>query len=347
MFAQFILWLTGLIVILRRVLWQWEAGKPRSTAGSEVVHSTEKIKFGVTLSGGEFTPGGAYDLNYGYPPLSIIDYYASQGMKVIRLPFLWERVQPVMYGPLDALEMSRIDPVVDYALSKGFEVAVDVHNGGMGFGHPIGHPDTPNEAFADLWGKLAAHYKDRPGCLMAVMSEPSKQSACQWLASANAAIAAIRAAGSTQTIIVPGSYFDGGWTWTVSDNAEVVGAGVVDPLDNYLFEIHQYLDGDGSGGTSGIVSPDIGVQRLMAATEWARASGKKFFLGEFGTGSDPASMEALDNMLSYLQKNSDVWPYACWWGAGDRFYDYFMSIEPTNYANPSDKPQMTVLRKYI
>ena len=196
-----------------------------------------------------------------------------------------------------------------------------------------------------MWGKLATHYKDKPDVLFMLMSEPSAQSARQWLRSANAAIAAIRATGATQTIVVPGSYFDGAWTWTVTDNADVVGCGVVDPLNNYMFEVHQYLDKDGSGGSSGIVSPTIGADRLAAATEWARAHGKRFFLGEFGTAADAASLAALDTMLAYIQHNGDVWAYATWWGAGDRWYDYFMSIEPAEDA--TEKPQMGVLAKHL
>ena len=144
---------------------------------------------------------------------------------------------------------------------------------------------------------------------------------------------------------MPGSYFDGAWTWTVTDNADVVGCGVVDPLNNYMFEVHQYLDKDGSGGSSGIVSPTIGADRLAAATEWARAHGKRFFLGEFGTAADAASLAALNTMLAYIRQNGDVWAYATWWGAGDRWGDYFMSIEPTDDA--TEKPQMVALAKYL
>jgi endoglucanase len=337
-------WVVGWAVHLRRIVWFWKAAfvHPAVLTGSA---SREKCVFGVVLSGGDFTPGGAYPNNYGYPPNASIDYYASKGMGIIRLPFLWERVQPVKNGPLDATEMSRIDPVVDYAISKGLKVGIDVHNGGYGYGALIGGPYTSDADFADLWGKLATHYKDKPDVLFMLMSEPSAQSARQWLRSANAAIAAIRATGATQTIVVPGSYFDGAWTWTVTDNADVVGCGVVDPLNNYMFEVHQYLDKDGSGGSSGIVSPTIGADRLAAATEWARAHGKRFFLGEFGTAADAASLAALNTMLAYIRQNGDVWAYATWWGAGDRWGDYFMSIEPTDDA--TEKPQMVVLARHL
>ena len=173
-------WVVGWAVHLRRIVWFWEAAfvRPAVLTGNA---SKEKCVFGVVLSGGDFTPGGAYPNNYGYPPNASIDYYASKGMGVIRLPFLWERVQPVKNGPLDATEMSRIDPVVSYAISKGLEVGIDVHNGGYGYGELIGGPYTSDADFADLWGKLATHYKDKPDVLFMLMSEPSLQSARQWL----------------------------------------------------------------------------------------------------------------------------------------------------------------------
>ena len=44
------------------------------------------------------------------------------------------------------------------------------------------------------------------------------------------------------------------WTWTTTDNAAVIGTGVQDPAHNFAFEVHQYLDADGSGTHPGVVS---------------------------------------------------------------------------------------------
>lgn len=329
-------------VKVRRVYWQWRS----SYVTKAVFDRTDTgCKIGVTLSGGEFTPGGAYDANYGYPSLASVDYHASRGMKVLRLPFLWERVQPNLYAPLDEAEMSKIDNVVNHAIGKGMVVGIDVHNGGYYSGDVIGSNSVPDMAFADLWGRLTLRYRDNPHVLFMLMSEPSDQCARQWVRTANAAISRIRGFGGTQTIVVPGSYFDGGWTWCKSDNAKYA-LQVRDPLNNYMFEIHQYMDADASGGTSGIVSKTIGADRLADVTLWARQHGKKLFLGEFAAASDERSMEALDIMLKYVTDNSDVWKYAAWWGAGDRWMDYMFGLDPANYSLPADKPQMKLLQKY-
>ena len=74
----------------------------------------------------------------------------------------------------------------------------------------------PNSSFADLWGELAIHYKSNPGVIFGLMNEPHEQTATAWLGFANAAIAAIRNAGAMQEILVPGSDWDGAWSWTTT-----------------------------------------------------------------------------------------------------------------------------------
>jgi len=138
--------------------------------------------------------------------------------------------------------------------------------------------------------------------MFGLMNEPHDQSASAWLGSANAAIAAIRGAGAvSQEILVPGSYWDGAWTWTSTDNDTVIGAGVQDPAHNFAFEVHQYLDADGSGTHAGAVSATIGVERLTAITQWAEATGNHLFLGEVGVTTDQTSLTAFDGMLTYMQ----------------------------------------------
>ena len=108
---------------------------------------------GVNLSGAEFGSNvpGTYGIDYTYPTHGEIDYYASKGLGVIQLPFLWERLQHTEFGALDATELARLDDVVNYATSRGLQVDLDVHNFGYGFDHLIGSPQTPNSAFADFW----------------------------------------------------------------------------------------------------------------------------------------------------------------------------------------------------
>ena len=302
---------------------------------------------GVNLAGAEFAPQhvpGVFGTDYTYPTHTEIDYYASKGLDVIRLPFLWERLQRTELGPLDVAELGRLDEVVNYATSKGLKIEIEPHNYGYGFGSLIGSGETPNSSFADLWGKLAVHYKSNPDVIFGLMNEPHIQTATEWLSSANAAIAAIRSAGAAQQILVPGSYYDGAWTWTTSDNAAVIGTGVQDPLHNFAFEVHQYLDFDGSGTHPGVVSPTIGIERVTAVTQWAEATGNHLFLGEVGVSTDQTSLTALDGMLSYILQHTNVWEGVTYWAGGPWWGTYMFSIEPESGV---DKPQMAILLKHL
>ena len=178
---------------------------------------------GVNLAGAEFGPPydtsghltgrnvpGVFGTDYIYPTHTEIDYYASKGMSVIRLPFLWERLQHTENGSLDATELGRLDDVVNYATGKGLKIEIEPHDYGYGFGALIGSAQAPNSAFADLWGKIALHFQPNPNVIFGLMNEPHDQPASDWLGSANAAIAAIRNAGAvSQEILVPGTYWDG------------------------------------------------------------------------------------------------------------------------------------------
>ena len=303
---------------------------------------------GVNLAGAEFDPKnvpGIFGTNYTYPTHAEIDYYASKGLNVIRLPFLWERLQQTEFGSFDAAELGRLDDIVHYATDKGLKIEIEPHNYGYGFGALIGSAQTPNPSFADLWGKLAFHYKSNSDVIFGLMNEPHDQTATEWLSSVNAAIAAIRSAGATQQqILVPGSYWDGAWSWTSTDNSAVVGTGVEDPAHNFAFEVHQYLDSDSSGTHPGVVSTTIGVERVTAITQWAEATGNHLFLGEVGVSIDPTSLTALDLMLSYIKQHTNVWEGVTYWAGGPWWGSYMFSIEPQDDV---DKPQMTILTQHL
>jgi endoglucanase len=141
-----------------------------------------------------------------------------------------------------------------------------------------------------------------------------------------AAINAIRAAGAkSQYIFVEGNSWSGAWTWTtINDNMKAL----TDPQNLIIYEMHQYLDSDGSGTSETCVSSTIGQERVVAATQWLKDNGKKAFLGEFAGGANSVCQSAVKGMLDYLQANSDVWMGASWWSAGPWWGDYIYSFEP-------------------
>lgn len=109
-----------------------------------------------------------------------------------------------------------------------------------------------------------------------------------------------------------------------------------DPSDKIIYEMHQYLDSDGSGTSANCVSATIGSERLAAATAWLKTNKKKAILGEFAGGSNTQCNNAVKDLLTYMGNNSDVWMGALWWGGGPWWGDYIYSMEPpsgTSYTS--------------
>ena len=129
-----------------------------------------------------------------------------------------------------------------------------------------------------------------------------------------AAINGIRAAGATsQTIYIEGNNWTGASTWnTTNDNLKTL----TDPQNKLVFEMHLYLDSDGSGTDPSCVSADVGVQRVEGATAWLRANGKQGIIGETAGGQNTVCLAAITDLMNHLAANSDVWQGALWWAAG-------------------------------
>src|SRR5205814_466607 len=131
-----------------------------------------------------------------------------------------------------AAELARLDAFVSYATQKGAYVLLDPHNYARYYGGVIGS-GVAQSAFADFWSRLAAHFASNARVVFGVMNEPNSMSTELWLADANAAIAAIRQAGATQLILVPGNAWTGAHSWFANSYGTPNGTvmlRVVDPL---------------------------------------------------------------------------------------------------------------------
>jgi endoglucanase len=129
-----------------------------------------------------------------------------------------------------------------------------------------------------------------------------------------AGINGIRAVGATsQYIFAEGNSWTGASTWNVTNDSLKT---LTDPSNLLIYEMHQYLDSDGSGSTSDCVSDTVGVDRVEGATAWLIANGKLGVLGEFAGGPNDVCLAALTGLLNHLQSNSDIWLGAVWWAAG-------------------------------
>jgi endoglucanase len=312
---------------------------------------------GVNLAGAEFgfegSGRGAFGTAYIYPTSAYVEgyrspeYFLSKGMNTFRLPFRWERLQPVRKAPFDPAEWQRLQTTVDQLIALDATVILDPHNGARYAGDVIGTAAVPNADFANLWQRLAKRFGDQPKVVFGLMNEPHDMPTEQWVAAANGAIAAIRGAGAENLILVPGNGWSGAHAWASdaygTPNAKALLA-IEDPAGNVAFEAHQYLDDDSSGTSSTCVSPTIGAERLQPFTDWLKAHGKKGFLGEFGAGSSNTCLAALAGILEHIEANAAHYLGWTYWAAGPWWSDYFMSLEPDGSV---DAPQMRALAPYL
>lgn len=133
---------------------------------------------GVNDAGGDFGIG-AYGGSWGFDSQATLDYLASRGHKLIRLPFLWENAQPTLGDPLDATFVTEMGNVLDRAQAAGLKVIPDLHNycrytiGGTQ--HVMGDADgvlTPAH-LSDFWTKFSAQFKTHPAIWgYGLMNEP-------------------------------------------------------------------------------------------------------------------------------------------------------------------------------
>ncbi len=333
---------------------------------------------GVNLAGAEFGVSngnlnlpGTYGTDYTYPTPAEVDYYTGKGMNTFRLPFRWERLQNSQFSAFDTAELGYMDAFVNYATTKGAYVILDPHNFQRYYPSSSNYQsseqgligsDVSNDAFADFWGKLANHYKGNSKVIFGLMNEPNTMPTEQLVNSSNAAIKAIRNTGATNLILVSGNEWTGAWswdeTWYGGANSQYM-LNIVDPGANFAFEVHQYMDDNCSGGSSQITNNDpmIGVKRITDFTNWLKQHDLKGFLGEFavansrtGDGTEDVGDEVIENLLDYIEANSDVWIGWTWWAGGPWWGEYMFTLEPTNLGQPNqgpDRPAMAVLQVFL
>lgn len=271
---------------------------------------------GINLSGAEFGDrNGVYSQNYTYPSKEIIGYFAGKGMNTVRLPFLWERLQPKLNGPLNADELGRLKGAVASIRAADMLTILDPHNYATYDGKQIGTQAVPDAAFADFWKKLSSAFANQKDVTFGLMNEPHDMTADHWLKSANAAIAAIREVGAKNLILVPGTDWTGAHSWQVN-NADVM-VNIKDPADNYAYEVHQYLDSNFSGTHATCEKAKEAVAAINTMTDWLKANHKRGFMGEFGAGGSVDCLTGLAEMVDAMNTGNDVWTGWTYWVAGD------------------------------
>lgn len=301
----------------------------------------------INVSGAESSENvfpGQNGTHYFFPSDGYFARWKSKGIRTVRFPVKWERLQPVLGGGLDATYAGLIDKMLVQANRQGIGVILDVHNYARYRQHVIGSRQVSVDHYRQLMQRIAERWHAAPALYAYdLMNEPHDDSDASWPLAAQAGIDAIRTIDRKRLIIVEGRSWSSAERWPQYNDALLA---LKDPANNIVFSAHLYMDVNGSGvykdpkGTP--IDPEIGVRRAKPFIEWLQKNGRRGQIGEMGfPDDDPRWNEAADRLLGYLRKHCVPVAY---WTSGESWGREPMNLEP---VDGRDRPQWAVLSKYL
>ena len=328
-------------------------------AGSVPATPSGAVAWGVNLAGAEFADykqlPGTYNDDYGYPndaakAPSELAYYASKNLKLVRLPFRWERMQDGLFGPINEVELGRMRAFLKDAKKAGLRVIPDCHNYARYY-EPGKDPKTRKEfiigqnadkaALGDLWKKLIPRLAEEKDIIWAwdIMNEPRNMGPKGdsedeggkqlWADVAQSAISAIRSVDKTTPILIAGYQYSPTDRWTqYSDKLK----NLSDPANRLIFEGHTYWDADRSGtyneqnggfDATRQTGGDRGrsVAAIADFVGWLRANKKKGFIGEYSVPAVAGEWQIQLSrfVLEVNRHDADVITGGTFWAGGPRW----------------------------
>lgn len=309
----------------------------------------------VSMNLGTFDRGSGPLRGIDYPtyPNALLDWYQAKGMTSIRLMFTWESVQSALGGPVPATGAnyagywSDLTGLVTRFLSRGMTVTLAPwqYNPASGDTDVVYGGATFTAAdFADFWGKFATAVNGVTGndqrVAFDLMNEPHTHaesgnkpgdlgiSLADWFSAAQAAITAIRTAGASNTIFVPGMAYTAASSF-LSNGSAARWLTLTDPLANLAVTVHCY-----SG--LGSASPTVLSAACGAVLGWARGNGVKVQVGEIALDAGPNGRPNFGSTLAIAAAQWEDWRQFClanddvlvgwnwwansapgWWNQGD------------------------------
>jgi endoglucanase len=303
---------------------------------------------GVNLAGAEFNskklPGVMFK-DYTYPNEAEMTYIAAQGANSIRLPLRWERLQREANGPLDAAELRQLKKTVDSANAKGLCVILDIHNYAKYYGVSMKDEASLEDAFVNLWVRIAAEFTDTEDTVFGLMNEPVNIPLPRWAVLAKRTLAELRKEGSRNRVFIGGGHWSGLHDWFKDHGGQsnaAAFADLKDPLNRVTLEVHQYADEYYSGTKTDCHPPEHFDPRFERIAAWADEHGQRLFLGEFGVPQTEPCLATLKRFMSLM--NGSVWHGWSYWAAGSWWGSYPFALN-TNAETPS--PQWAILKPYF
>jgi endoglucanase len=262
--------------------------------------------FGCTIDGTCKTGGNVDIVSNGNAVQQMQHFVNDDGLNAFRLPVGWQYlVNNQLGGPLDATNTAAYDKLVQGCLSSGAAMCiVDVHNYARYNGQIIGQGGPTNDQYASLWSQLATKYAAEPNVAFDIMNEPHDLGVPTWAVSAQAAVTAIRQAGATsQTILLPGTDFASAASFVSSGSAQALSA-ITNPdgsTTGLVYNVHKYLDSDGSGTHASCVTNNINTAFAPLA-QYLRQNNRVAMLTETGGGpTDASCMQMLCQQMDFIK----------------------------------------------
>ncbi|MBH3439810.1 glycoside hydrolase family 5 protein [Pseudomonas lutea] len=314
--------------------------------GSTAVQAEQVNLVGLNMAGAEFAGTvlpGINEKNYIFAKEETFKNWSARGIRLVRFPILWERLQPGLGYSLDQTYASLISRSLDYAHKYNIRVILDLHNYARYRGHIIGTSSVPYYRFENVWNRIAQKWGSHPAIYgYDIMNEPNGAVA-YWPTAAQYAINGIRQADKAHLIFAEGNAWASAERWPVwSDSLK----DLKDPVNKLIYEAHVYFDADGGGSYTQLsadsLSAQAGVNRVKPFVEWLKQNNKKGFIGEFGVPDNDSRWNVvMDNMLTYLKQHCVPATYRA---AGPGWGNYSLSVEP---INGQSRPQWPTLRKHL
>ena len=320
--------------------------------------------FGVNLAGAEFNANveGVLGTDYQYPGEAQYAYYASQGIKVVRIPLLAERVQPGRWYEFDALLMHRgLYTSLDLAQKHGIMAILEPHQYGEFFGEKVSADAFDIDTVLDWWEKFTEHTTPHDAVYgyEVFCNEPHDQPGdpdTTWKINKVVAEAVRKRTGKAIILATPG--------WQSARFSQDNEKGIVLPnIDNYYFGYHVYGDGNSTGtyntqfsqdvdqaswvpqGSSPImVGPTTMSDRLMFGVRFAQKYGRQIFVTEAGVPRSPDWQPMWQDFLHTCSITPEVLGVFAWAGGPMWPATYPLNLEPLSGVTA---PQLQAMRQYI
>jgi peptidoglycan hydrolase-like protein with peptidoglycan-binding domain len=226
--------------------------------------TTSEYIRGMNLVGGEFALGSNGDgiigsintWTYTYHHDSAIwQEMKNKGITHARFPFRLERLFDDQ-GTFDQTDKSYFEMAMSKAHQAGISVILDPHNyAAMRINETnqiLGQGLFTESLYYTMMSNLAQLAIDEPAITgIGLMNEPKNVTKDAWESFSQGAVDAIRARGFTGVIYVPT------WNWQgIQDVTAHASPWIVDPADNIVYEVHQYIDHNHSGAYSNTYASD-------------------------------------------------------------------------------------------